>query len=65
MPACVYQRDRLEERTAALRDLRRRKGRDPTFSKDLFVASRAAVFGELVTLLGTDALLDETLRLKS
>jgi len=61
----AFERDRLDEWTAAFRDHRRRKGRDPLFGKDLFVPNRTAVLDDLLTYLRSDAFLEEALRLKA
>jgi len=45
--AGAFDPGRLDEWLAALRDHRRRKGRDPLFGKDLFVPDRSTVFEAL------------------
>jgi len=60
----AFQLERLDEWLAAFRDHRRRKGRDPSFGKDLFIPNRTAVLDELVAYLGTEEFAREALQLK-
>jgi len=62
--AGAFQPERLDEWLAALRDHRRRKGRDPLFGKDLFVPNRAAVFEALAAWVASPDFAPEAGRLR-